>query len=123
MLAADMWPGAPGPLMRPPDPNGPPPNPLAAAPKNTTIYVGKIAATLDDDVITKLLEACGKVKTWKPVKDPSNNKPKGFGFVEYEVGGTLLLGTAGYQQQEGKYQPVVQFVFQAHSLATCAEGL
>jgi RNA-binding protein 25 len=53
--------------------------------KSTTIYVGKIAATLDDDVMMKLLEACGKVKQWKPVKDPSNNQPKGFGFVEYEV--------------------------------------
>jgi len=52
--------------------------------KSTTIYVGKIAATLDDDVMMKLLEACGKVKQWKPVKDPSNNQPKGFGFVEYE---------------------------------------
>ena len=69
--------------------------------KSTTIYVGKIAATLDDDVMMKLLEACGKVKQWKPVKDPSNNQPKGFGFVEYEVRQGNLVKEVGLGYSRG----------------------
>jgi RNA recognition motif-containing protein len=35
------------------------------APKNTTVYVGKIAPTLDDSVVQQLLQACGPTKSWK----------------------------------------------------------
>lgn len=36
-----------------------------SAPKSTTVYVGKIAPTLEDAVVKQLLEACGPVKSWK----------------------------------------------------------
>jgi RNA-binding protein 25 len=49
-----------------------------------TLYVGKISTAVDDSVIRALLEACGKVKSWKPMLDPDTQKPKGFGFCEYE---------------------------------------
>lgn len=52
--------------------------------KSTTLYVGKIAATVDDSTIKRLLEACGPVKSWKRMSDPETNKPKGFGFCEFE---------------------------------------
>jgi hypothetical protein len=35
------------------------------APKNTTVYVGKIAPTLEDAVVQQLLQACGATKSWK----------------------------------------------------------
>lgn len=62
----------------------------APAIKSTTLYVGKIAATVSDDVIKSLLEACGPVKSWKPMQDPETNKSKGFGFCEYETAEGVL---------------------------------
>lgn len=46
--------------------------PSGSAPKSTTVYVGKIAPSLDDSVVRQLLEACGPVKSWKrmTVGDP-----------------------------------------------------
>lgn len=48
----------------------------AAAPKSTTVYVGKIAPTVDDGMVQRLLEACGPVKNWKRMTDPQTNEPK-----------------------------------------------
>ena len=59
---------------------GPPAGPIA---KSTTLYVGKIAPTMPEDVIRSLLEACGTVKSWKPVLN-EDGSPKGFGFCEYQ---------------------------------------
>lgn len=56
----------------------------APAQKSTTLYVGKIASTVSDETIQTLLEACGPVKSWKPMQDPQTNTSKGFGFCEYE---------------------------------------
>jgi len=54
------------------------------AEKSTTVYVGKIASSLDDSIVQSLLEACGKVKSWKRATDPETKELKGFGFCEYE---------------------------------------
>ncbi|KAK9832941.1 hypothetical protein WJX74_002428 [Apatococcus lobatus] len=87
------------PLMRPPVLSG---NPQSAAPvvlpkpadgpgkssslvpKQTTLYVGKIAPTVDDNTIKSLMETCGPVKSWKRLQDAETKQPKGFGFCEYE---------------------------------------
>ncbi|KAK9847428.1 hypothetical protein WJX84_011241, partial [Apatococcus fuscideae] len=53
-------------------------------PKHTTLYVGKIAPTVDDETIKKLMETCGPVKSWKRLQDAETKQPKGFGFCEYE---------------------------------------
>lgn len=66
--------GAPPPLL--------PETPLGPKPAST-VYVGKIAASVPDAVVRELLEACGSIKSWTPVKEPSGT-PKGFGFCEYE---------------------------------------
>jgi len=52
--------------------------------KNTQVYVGKIAATVEDDFVRKLLETCGKVVKWNRYVDPVTEQPKPFGFVDYE---------------------------------------
>nr|XP_043612566.1 RNA-binding protein 25 [Erigeron canadensis] len=67
-------------IMRPPiNPNIP-----QAEKPMTTIYVGKIASTVDNDFMLSLLQLCGPVKSWKRVPDPTTGALKGFGFCEFE---------------------------------------
>ncbi|XP_050375050.1 RNA-binding motif protein 25 isoform X2 [Argentina anserina] len=49
----------------------------------TTVYVGKIAPTVDNDFMLYLLQLCGPVKNWKRAQDPTGT-PRGFGFCEFE---------------------------------------
>ncbi|KAL3631033.1 hypothetical protein CASFOL_024017 [Castilleja foliolosa] len=49
----------------------------------TTIYVGKISSTVDNDFMLSLLKLCGPVKSWKRPQDPTGTL-KGFGFCEFE---------------------------------------
>jgi RNA recognition motif. (a.k.a. RRM, RBD, or RNP domain) len=58
--------------------------PKPGALKKTDVYVGKIALSVDDDVVMALLSACGEIKSWKRMQDPETGKPKGFGFCEFE---------------------------------------
>ncbi|XVF84947.1 hypothetical protein PTKIN_Ptkin17bG0079900 [Pterospermum kingtungense] len=60
------------------------PNVTPAEKPQTTVYVGKIAPTVDNDFMLSLLNLCGPVKSWKRAQDPSNGTPKGFGFCEFE---------------------------------------
>ncbi|KAG6556371.1 hypothetical protein Mapa_002314 [Marchantia paleacea] len=59
---------------------------LAAPPEkpHTTVYVGKIASTIEDEFLRALLELCGVIKSWKRAQDPTTGSPKGFGFCEFE---------------------------------------
>ncbi|KAF7124443.1 hypothetical protein RHSIM_Rhsim12G0047400 [Rhododendron simsii] len=50
----------------------------------TTVYVGKIASTIENDFIRSLLELCGLVKNWKRAQDPTDGTPKGFGICEFD---------------------------------------
>ncbi|XP_062191076.1 RNA-binding motif protein 25-like isoform X4 [Phragmites australis] len=54
------------------------------------VYVGKIAPTVDNDFLLSLLRLCGPIKSWKRAQDPSNGKPKGFGFCEFESAEGIL---------------------------------
>jgi hypothetical protein len=40
--------------------------PRTSVAKATTVYVGKIATTVPNEVIRRLLEACGKVRRARP---------------------------------------------------------
>ncbi|XP_016547071.1 RNA-binding protein 25 isoform X2 [Capsicum annuum] len=92
-------PGAVGiipPLMRPPIPMiRPPIIPPAARPAaipsitqtekpQTTVYVGKISSTAENEFMLSLLQLCGPVRSWKRAQDPTNGSLKGFGFCEFE---------------------------------------
>ncbi|KAL2629777.1 hypothetical protein R1flu_014463 [Riccia fluitans] len=59
---------------------------LAAPPEkpHTTVYVGKIASTVEDEFLRTLFELCGPIKSWKRAQDPTTGSPKGFGFCEFE---------------------------------------
>ncbi|KAJ4974056.1 hypothetical protein NE237_007230 [Protea cynaroides] len=50
----------------------------------TTVYVGKIASTVENEFMLSLLRLCGPVKSWKRAQDPSDGTPRGFGFCEFE---------------------------------------
>ncbi|KAK6931070.1 RNA recognition motif domain [Dillenia turbinata] len=89
-------PGAIGvlPLTRPPIPGIRPIVPLVrpamvppvtpAEKPQTTVYVGKIAVTVENDFMLSVLKLCGPVKSWKRAQDPSNGTPRAFGFCEFE---------------------------------------
>ncbi|KAG0523591.1 hypothetical protein BDA96_07G135800 [Sorghum bicolor] len=72
-----------------------PPAPAVTLPDKppTAVYVGKIAPTVDNDFLLSLLRLCGPVKSWKRAQDPSNGKPKGFGFCEFESAEGILRAT------------------------------
>lgn len=56
----------------------------------TTVYVGKIAPTVDNEFLLSLLRLCGPVKSLKRAQDPSDGTPKGFGFCEFEAAEGVL---------------------------------
>ena len=58
--------------------------PGAPPDKQTMLWVGKIALTVEEETVESLLKACGGVKEWKPVKDTDTGVSKGFGFVTFE---------------------------------------
>ncbi len=60
-------------------------------PKSTTIYVGKIAPSVPDNLVRKLLDACGAVKSWNRQKDPETKMGKAFGFCEMEEPEGVLM--------------------------------
>lgn len=85
--------GAIPPISRPPVPaiRGVPPIvrpvlPIIAPTEKpqTTVYIGKIAPTVENDFLLSLLRLCGPVKSWKRAQDPSDGTPRGFGFCEFE---------------------------------------
>ncbi|CAA0814143.1 splicing factor PWI domain-containing protein / RNA recognition motif (RRM)-containing protein [Striga hermonthica] len=61
----------------------PPATVATAEEPQTTVYVGKISSTVDNEFILSLLKLCGPVKNWKRPQDPTGTL-KGFGFCEFE---------------------------------------
>ncbi|MBA0682580.1 hypothetical protein Goari_024287, partial [Gossypium aridum] len=57
------------------------PNVTPTEKPQTTVYIGKIAPTVDNDFMLSLLRLCGPVKSWKR---PSNGTPKAFGLCDFE---------------------------------------
>ncbi|XP_038703620.1 RNA-binding protein 25 isoform X2 [Tripterygium wilfordii] len=90
-VARPHVPGIPGvrpiitPIVRPVVPSVTP-----AEKPQTTVYVGKIAPTVDNDFMLSLLRLCGPVKSWKRAPDPTDGTPRGFGFCEFESADGVL---------------------------------
>ncbi|XP_057774600.1 RNA-binding motif protein 25 isoform X3 [Salvia miltiorrhiza] len=59
------------------------PSVTSAEEPQTTVYVGKISSTVDNDYMLSLLQLCGPVKNWKRPQDPTGTL-RGFGFCEFE---------------------------------------
>ncbi|GLT50338.1 hypothetical protein SLA2020_238290 [Shorea laevis] len=57
---------------------------MPAEKPQTTVYIGKIAPTVDNDFMLSLLSLCGPVKSWKRAQDPTDGTPRAFGFCEFE---------------------------------------
>lgn len=47
------------------------------------LYIGKIPGDVKDNLIERLLKACGPIDSWKRAIDAGGN-PKSFGYVEYD---------------------------------------
>lgn len=47
------------------------------------LYIGKIPSDFKDNIIERLLKACGGVESWKRAIDAEGN-PKNFGYCEFE---------------------------------------
>eukprot|EP00026_Physarum_polycephalum_P003786 Phypoly_transcript_03800.p1 GENE.Phypoly_transcript_03800~~Phypoly_transcript_03800.p1 ORF type:complete len:653 (+),score=171.43 Phypoly_transcript_03800:39-1961(+) len=65
----------------------PTPTPIVPKPivvEQTTVYVGKIPPTVEDEFIRKLLEFCGDVAFWRRVTDPTSGQLKGFAFCDFK---------------------------------------
>ncbi|XP_012085358.1 RNA-binding protein 25 isoform X2 [Jatropha curcas] len=83
--ARPLVPGIPGvrplipTIIRPPVPSVTP-----AEKPQTTVYVGKISPSVENDFMLSLLRFCGPVKSWKRAQDPTDGTPRGFGFCEFE---------------------------------------
>uniref|UniRef100_A0ACD5YFK9 Uncharacterized protein n=1 Tax=Avena sativa TaxID=4498 RepID=A0ACD5YFK9_AVESA len=70
-----------------PPPVAPPIYPPPVAPPNIPhfkVYIGKIAPTVDNNFVISLLQVCGVVKSWEPVRNPIDGTHTGFGFCEFE---------------------------------------
>ncbi len=90
-----------------PGPYGMPPlrpmMPPARVGKATTVYVGKIAASVEERVIQQLLEACGSIKSWKLMKDPDSNAHKGFGFCDFHDAEGVLRAVSAAGMVDGQH--------------------
>jgi len=62
--------------------------------KSTTLWVGKIAPTVEAQLIRDVLEACGPLKEWKPALDPATGGIKGFGFATFRDAEGVLVALA-----------------------------
>ncbi|PIN13026.1 U1 snRNP complex, subunit SNU71 [Handroanthus impetiginosus] len=67
------------PVVRPPAT----PSATSAEEPQTTVYVGRISSTVENDFMLSLLQLCGPVKNWKRPQDPTGTL-RGFGFCEFE---------------------------------------
>ena len=70
------------------------PAPAVAPPQNTTLWVGRIAPSVEPAFMQQLLEACGPLREWKPVVEPDSGRSKGFGFVTYAEPDGVLVALA-----------------------------
>lgn len=59
--------------------------------KDTTLWVGKIASTIDPLLIRRVLECCGTLREWKPATDVKTGVMKGFGFATYQQAEGVLM--------------------------------
>ncbi|XP_004489852.1 RNA-binding motif protein 25 isoform X3 [Cicer arietinum] len=58
--------------------------------QHTTVYIGKIAPTVENEFMLSLLKLCGNIKSWKRPQDLSSGTPKSFGFFEFETAEGVL---------------------------------
>jgi hypothetical protein len=58
--------------------------------RSTSVYVGKIAASVPDEVVNALLRACGRIRSWKRQVDPETKQVRAQGQA---LALALALGT------------------------------
>ncbi|CAL5188972.1 unnamed protein product [Lathyrus oleraceus] len=66
------------------------PSVTPAEKQHTTVYIGKIAPTVENEFMLSLLKLCGNIKSWKRPQDLSSGTPKSFGFYEFDTAEGVL---------------------------------
>ncbi|XP_020218265.1 RNA-binding protein 25 isoform X1 [Cajanus cajan] len=66
------------------------PSVTQAEKSQNTVYIGKIAPTVENEFMLSLLQLCGTIKTWKRPQDLSTGTPTSFGFYEFESAEAVL---------------------------------
>ncbi|KAJ1675142.1 hypothetical protein EV182_001851, partial [Spiromyces aspiralis] len=91
--------------------------------KHTTLFIGNLPPAISEEWITALLEICGRIKSWKRLRDANSGEHKRFGFCEYEeteavLRAMRLLGGGG---DEDKGLEIVNFKGEASKLKVRAD--
>lgn len=84
VLARPPNPGVRGPVIAPVIRPAGIPSVTPTEKPQTTVYVGKIASTVENDFILSILQLCGLVKSWKRAQNPTTGVLTGFGFCEFD---------------------------------------
>ena len=71
-------------------------------PRHTTVYVGRIPKTYDDERVDRLLGACGRVRSFLRATHPETNAAKHYGFCEYRDGLSCMRAIEVLDGLQGK---------------------
>jgi RNA recognition motif-containing protein len=58
---------------------------MSSGGKGITVYIGKIASSVDDGFVRLLLEQCGRILSWNRPEDASTGQKKSFGFCQFAL--------------------------------------
>ena len=71
-------------------------------PRHTTVYVGRIPKTYDEERVDRLLGACGRVRSFLRAIHPETNAAKHYGFCEYRDGLSCMRAIEVLDGLQGK---------------------
>ena len=71
-------------------------------PRHTTVYVGRIPKTYDEERVDLLLGACGRVRSFLRATHPETNAAKHYGFCEYRDGLSCMRAIEVLDGLQGK---------------------
>ena len=71
-------------------------------PRHTTVYVGRIPKTYDEERVDLLLGACGRVRSFLRATHPETNAAKHYGFCEYHDGLSCMRAIEVLDGLQGK---------------------
>ena len=69
--------------------------------RNNTIFIGNLPEDISEDTLQKKFSQFGDIKTIRLVKD-KDNKPKGFGYIDFETEKAMKTAVAGKVKIEDK---------------------
>ena len=74
-------------------------------PRHTTVYVGRIPKTYDEERVDRILGACGRVRSFLRATHPETNAAKHYGFCEYRDGLSCMRAIEVLDGLQGESPP------------------